>query len=636
METVKETLRILHLDDSESDVQEVNDAVMRAGFIPRATATYTFEQFREALAAGQPLDLILVEPEAAGGKAFPGALALLSLVRSAPNAAPLIFVCRRVNEWFPEEAYRYGASGFVMKQRLDDLAPLLAMIKEQCANSRPPDAFDLWQDPVLTVDAGAPYLVRTANPAFERRSGAPARSFIGRPLSDIDAPQRAFIKAIRGMSLVRVQPRSLIMQADDGHECWLDVQCIPMTREGRACIVIMARETTNSHRDEETVQRLQEQLFRSQKMHSVAVLASGIAHDFNNILTGIFGSAELARLSLDPDHPAYADLDTIVQASQRAAGLTKELLTYAGRGSRDAEVADLNEMVTNILIILRSQVSKSIIVRKALAPEAPKICVNVPEIQQVLMNLCINASEAMSDHGGVLSIVTDRAILDSSDCVRMEYGAPEPGEYAVFEVVDTGAGLPDVTRGRLFEAFFSTKGRDRGLGLAAVLRIVVAHRGAISVDRNPDGGTIFRVFLPATVRTVPERAASPESANHQRRTILFVDDEEMLRSLGQRSLEHLGYRVLLAADGIEAVRLYRQHEAEIDLVVLDLSMPRKGGEDAYREMRAIRTDVRVLLSCGYDQQSAIDKFAPDKLVGFLAKPFGMDQLARAVEQALSA
>ncbi|MHB1586431.1 MAG: response regulator [Acidiferrobacteraceae bacterium] len=635
METSKETLSILHLDDSESDLQGVNDAIMRAGFIPHSTATHTPEQFREALDAHPPFDLILVEPEAAGGKALPGALALLSLVRSTPNAAPLIFVGRRIDEWFSEEAYRYGASGFVMKQQLDELAPLLAMIKAQRVDARPLDGFDLCQDPVLIVDADAPYLVRSANPAFERRSGGPLRSFVGRPLSDIDGPQRAFLKAVRSLSLANAQPRSSIMQADNGHECWLDVQCIPVIREGHACTVIMARETTNSHRDEETVQRFQEQLVRSQKMHSVAILASGIAHDFNNILTGIFGSAELARLSLDHDHPAYADLDTIVQASQRAAGLTKELLTYAGRGSRDAEVSDLNQMVTNILVILRSQVSKSIIVRKALAPEAPKICVNVPEIQQVLMNLCINASEAMSDHGGVLSIVTDRAVLDSSDCVQLAYGAPEPGEYAVFEVVDTGGGLPDVARGRLFEPFFSTKGRDRGLGLAAVLRIVVAHRGAISVDSNPDGGTIFRVLLPATAHTVPERSDPPENATHQRRTILFVDDEEVLRSLGHRSLEHLGYRVLLAADGIEAVRLYRQHQAEIDLVVLDLSMPRKGGEDAYREMRAIRSDVRVLLSCGYDQQSAIDKFAPDKLVGFLAKPFGMDQLARAVERALS-
>lgn len=628
---------MLQLDDSDGDLRETSNAVMRSGFIPRMTAIHTLEKFNEYLNTGEPFDAFLVEPDAvAHPDPIRGPLALLDAVRSRPDPVPLIFIARRLDDRLAEEAYRHGAFGFVLKKELDQLGPLLGMIgRHHLALDPPLDILHLCHDPIVVVEVDAPHTIRFVNPAFERRSGCPAGDIMGHPLSSAHGPQQTFLAAIKSVTGASGPGRVTVHQVKGGGECWLDAQRIPLVCDNRRCIAIMARETTSCHRDSDTVQRLREQLFRSEKMHSVAVLASGIAHDFNNILTGILGSAELARISLDPGHPAYADLDTIVQASQRAAGLTKELLSYASGGSRDVEVADLNQMVTNILVILRSQVSKSIVVRKTLALDTPKVCVNVSEIQQVLMNLCLNASEAMSDRGGgVLSIVTDRAILDQAACAKMKYGVLEPGEYAVFDVVDTGPGLPDVPLGQLFEPFFSTNGPDRGLGLAAVLRTVTAHRGAISVYSNPEGGSSFRVFLPATARTLPQRDGSTSRVKHQRRTILFVDDEEMLRSLGQRCLEHLGYRVLLAADGIEAVRLYHEHEAEIDLVVLDLSMPRKGGEDAYREMRAIRPDIRVLLSCGYDQQSAIEKFAPDGLVGFLAKPFGMDQLVREVEQAL--
>ncbi|MHB1528752.1 MAG: hybrid sensor histidine kinase/response regulator [Acidiferrobacteraceae bacterium] len=641
---MKATIRMLQLDSSDMDLQEARNAVMRAGFVPRTTAIHTLEKFNEHLNAGESFDVLLVEPDTAvHPDPVRGPLALLDAVQSRPDPIPLIFVARRLNERLAEEAYRHGAFGFVLKKKLDQLGPLLGMIgsphPELDSSLNMLDSslniLHLCHDPVVVVEAEVPHTIRFANPAFERRSGCVAGDIVGHPLSSVDGPQRAFLAAIKSVTGVSGPGRVTVHKTEGEYECWLDAQRIPVACDNGPCVAIMARETTSCHRDDETVQWLREQLFRSQKMHSVAVLASGIAHDLNNILTGIFGSAELARMSLDPGHPACEDLDTIVQASQRAASLTKELLSYAFGGSRDAEVVDLNQMVTNILVILRSQVSKSVIVRKALALDAPKVCVNVPEIQQVLMNLCLNASKAMSDRGGgVLSIVTDRAVLDQGACTQMEYGVPSPGEYAVFEVVDTGPGLPDVAPGQLFQPFFSTQGAEQGLGLAAVLRIVTAHRGAIRVYSDREEGSSFRVFLPATAQTLPKSDESPRRATQQQRTILFVDDEEMLRSFGRRCLEHFGYRVLLAADGVEAVRMYHEHKAEIDLVVLDLSMPRKGGEDAYREMQAIRPDVRVLLSCGYDQQSAVEKLAPDGPVAFLAKPFGMDQLVREVERAL--
>lgn len=625
---MSETLKVLQLDDSDPEIQEVAHAVMRDGLVPEVTAVADLQGLRKTLADGIAFDVVFAEPEVTEQDP----LGMLDMVRGARHPAPVIFVARRADDRLAEEAVRRGAIGFVLKRDLERLAPLLRLID---AGASPPPGFELLAragDPALVLDDR--HAIYFVNRAFVRRSGIPRSAALGRPILGLAGGDAVFLEALRKAS-PEIGSRKTVGHVADGHECWLDVQWLDLPSDAHRYRVLLAREVTQGHRDEEAVQRLQEQLVRSQKQQSVAVLASGIAHDFNNILTGIFGSAELARLSLSPDHPAYADLDTIVHASQRAAELTKELLSYASKGARGAEVVDINQMVTNILVILRSQVSKSIIVRKALAPRVPKVLVNAPEIQQVLMNLCLNASEAMAERGGILSIVTDHVVLDRAGCRRIEHGVPEPGEYATFEVVDTGPGIADEVRPFLFQPFFSTKGRDRGLGLAAVLRIVTAHGGAMDIRSNPDEGTVVRVLLPATLSRPPEPGLRTHKVARRQQTILFVDDEEMLRSLGKRGLEHLGYRVLLAADGIEAVRLYREHLAEIDLVVLDLSMPRKGGEDAYQEMRTVRADVRILLSCGYDQQSAAEKFAPGNLVGFLAKPFGMDQLAEQVERALS-
>jgi signal transduction histidine kinase/ActR/RegA family two-component response regulator len=429
----------------------------------------------------------------------------------------------------------------------------------------------------------------------------------------------------------------MVNYTKDGKEIWIDLQIVPIRDETDTIghWVSIARDITKRKQEDQTRARLQEQLFQSQKMESIVVLAGGIAHDFNNILTGILGSAELARMSLEPSHAAYIDLETIIKAAQRAAALTKELLEYAGSGKTAHELVDLNEMVTSILVILRSQMPKSIIVRKALMPGVPAVDADPVQLQQVMMNLCLNASEAMSERGGILSITTDKVTLSKEDVARCLYSPPAPGAFAVFEVSDTGSGMDEATLARIFEPFFSTKSQGRGLGLAAVVNIVKTHRGGIEVISTPGEGSTFRVYLPATAKQWPKEIVERQSQSRGTQTILFVDDEEMLRSLSKRALEQFGYRVLLAADGVEAVRLYREHEHEIDLVVLDLSMPRKGGEDAFQEMHAINASVKVLLCCGYNEALANKKIATENLVGFLPKPFGLETLAQTVQNALN-
>ncbi len=422
-----------------------------------------------------------------------------------------------------------------------------------------------------------------------------------------------------------------------GKETWWSIRIAPLPFDndiGRH-YVVSARDVSQVRGDRLAKSRLEDQLFQSQKLESIGVLASGIAHDFNNILTGIVGSTELIKMTLPHPHPAHEDLDNIMQAAQRAAGLTRELLAYASSNQQPSELINLNQMVTSILVILRSQMSRSIIVRKALMPDVPSVEADAVQVQQVMMNLCLNASDAMREQGGVLSITTDRIELDEEQCDACTYLRPRPGTYASFEVTDTGAGMTPAQMERIFAPFYTTKPHGRGLGLAAVRNIVKLHHGGIQVVSDPGHGTTVRIFLPASKKHAPATRTVQSSGQGGTQTILFVDDEEVLRSLGQRALERFGYRVLLAADGIEAVRLFREHVNEIDLVILDLSMPRKGGEDAYQEMRNIRTDLRILLCCGYNEAIANTKIAGDNVVGFLPKPWGIDTLADTVQSALS-
>lgn len=490
---------------------------------------------------------------------------------------------------------------------------------------------------IIEADQGEPRII-FANRAAGALAGADGEDLVGQHpralYAAFAAPSaRDLDQAFSGDSIVE---RELSAMAS-GKEIWWLIRVVPLYIEqglGRH-FVLTARDVSQQKGDRTAKSRLEDQLFQSQKLESIGVLASGIAHDFNNILTGVVGSTELIKMTLPHPHPAHEDLDNIMQAAQRAAGLTRELLAYASTNKQPSEIINVNQMVTGILVILRSQMSRSIIVRKALMPDVPSVEADAVQVQQVMMNLCLNASDAMREQGGILSITTDKVDLDEEQCEACTYLHPEPGVYAVFEVTDTGSGMTPAQLDRIFSPFFTTKPHGRGLGLAAVRNIVKLHRGGIQVVSDPGHGTTIRIFLPASNKHAPLAPTAQTSGQGGTQTILFVDDEEVLRSLGQRALERFGYRVLLAADGIEAVRTFREHAKEIDLVILDLSMPRKGGEDAYQEMRNIRADLKVLLCCGYNEAIANSKIAGEDVVGFLPKPWGIDTLADTVQSALN-
>ena len=537
-------------------------------------------------------------------------------------------------------AIRWGAVDYL--GRLDERrlgARLHGFVLVQTDKDLLTEAFSYMEESLLIarMRPGDGYDILYRNPACVRRMGHQGTGSGDRLLYLSPGPRtdmRKLDEIRHEMKAGHPVRAELIDYRSDGEMIWTEFSASPLSNPDYWIAIF--RDVTRRHESEDGAQRLRELVIKSQKHENTAVLAAGIAHDFNNILTGIVGSAELAHLALPAEHAVQADIETIIQASQRAAELNRELLNFAGPGKGSLEVVYLNSMVTTMLVILRSQMQKSIVVRKALRPDVPPIEADPAEIQQVMLNLCLNASEAMADCGGTLSITTDRLDIQESDRHGFAYGWPRVGTHAVFEVADTGRGMePDLTQ-RVFEPFFTTKEGARGIGLSVVLSIVKAYRGGIDIDTVPGKGTTIRVVLPAA----PERERrSPVEVHRympmESPTILFVDDEEMLRSLAQRALAPQGYRVLVAPDGIEGVRIFRENMAHIDLVILDLSMPRKGGEDAFKEMQALDAHIPVLLCCGYDEASAQQKTSGSRFAGYLSKPFGVGTLIDTVRDTLS-
>jgi two-component system, cell cycle sensor histidine kinase and response regulator CckA len=404
-----------------------------------------------------------------------------------------------------------------------------------------------------------------------------------------------------------------------------------------AGVTFTALDITGRKRAEEERLQLERQIQHVQKLESLGVLAGGIAHDFNNLLMAILGHADLALMGLSPAAPARASLDGIVKASRRAAELCQQMLAYSGRGRFVVQTLDLAEVVREMAHMLEVSVSKKAVLRYDFPPGLPGVEADATQLRQVIMNLVLNASEAIGERSGVIAVVTgamrcDRAYLAGT---TLHEEIPE-GLYVFLEVTDTGCGMDAATRTRIFDPFFTTKFTGRGLGLAAVLGIVRGHKGAIKVYSEPGKGSTFKVLFPALRRSAEEarHMTAPASGWRGAGTILLVDDEETIRSLGTQMLQHLGFTVLTAADGREALEVFRAHGAAIACVLLDLTMPHMDGAEAFRELRRLREDVRVVLSSGYSEQEVTQRFVGKGLAGFIQKPYQSEALAAVLRRVL--
>ena len=399
-------------------------------------------------------------------------------------------------------------------------------------------------------------------------------------------------------------------------------------------VIGAAADITDRERSEAARLKLERRLLHAQKLEGLGVLAGGIAHDFNNLLMAVLGNLDLALEDLSPASPARAGIENAVRASRRAADLTRQMLAYAGEGHCVVQDLDLSRLVEENAHILKAAISKNVALSPRLEPRMPPIQADAGQIQQVVMNLLTNASEAMGERGGTVTLTTGAQVCNARCLSRSRLEEkPEPGLFAWLAVSDTGCGMDDRTKARLFDPFFTTKFKGRGLGMSAVLGIVRGHGGAIIVESEPALGTTIVVMFPATVapcRSSCDAPSFPAVAARRAQqapagTILVVDDEEQVRSLCVAMLRRAGYQTAAAADGEEALAVFRGRPDEFACVLLDLTMPRLDGIATYEAMRSIREDVKVILCTGYDEQ-AVEGFGRRGLAGFIQKPYDIQQL----------
>jgi len=365
---------------------------------------------------------------------------------------------------------------------------------------------------------------------------------------------------------------------------------------------------------------LEHQFREAQKFETVGELAAGVAHDFNNLLTSIMGNASLVLGELPSDSNYRDRLRDVVHASHRAADLTRQLLAYSGKGRHFMQKVELSGLVRRIRELIEAAIPKKIALQLLLAPDLPSTEADANQVQQVILNLVSNAAEAIAEEIGTITIQT----------------GIEPEDGVFLEVADTGCGMDAETKDRIFDPFFTTKFTGRGLGLAAVAGIVRSHKGSVRVTSAPNRGSAFRVYFPCEAAVpkpaVQHSAAAASSGSH---TVLVVDDEEMVRRVAQASLEIRGHKVLLAHNGLEAIRAAGEHP-EIGIVLLDLTMPVMGGEEAIDRILAARPGVKVIVSTGYGHREAAARFGRKNVAGFLQKPYTSKQLADKIAAAMAA
>ena len=389
--------------------------------------------------------------------------------------------------------------------------------------------------------------------------------------------------------------------------------------------------TLGIYRDVSDKKRLEAQLQQAQKMEAIGTLAGGVAHNFNNLLMGIMGYTSLMLFGTDPDHPNHKRLKNIEKQVESGSKLTSQLLGYAREGRYEVNLISLNQLVEETSGTF-GMTKKEITVHQKLSEKLYGIKADQGQIEQVLLNLYVNAADAMPG-GGDLFLKTIN--VADKDITGKPYKV-KPGNYVLLTVKDTGVGMDKETKDRIFEPFFTTKGLagGTGLGMASAYGIIKGHGGYVDVDSKIGEGTIFSICLPATEKMIKEKKVLSDELVKGKGTVLLVDDEEMVLDAGEETLKHLGYEVLLAEDGQEALELYKKNQNKIDMVLLDMIMPVMGGGETFDRMKEINTNVKVLLSSGYSIEGEAKEILKRGCDAFIQKPFKPEQLSQKIREIL--
>jgi PAS domain S-box-containing protein len=518
---------------------------------------------------------------------------------------------------------------------LRDIRPRLAWEQSlREAERRYRDLFNNTPDNLfrIAIEPDGGFRLEDVNPAQGRALGLEREAMIGKRLEEL-LPPPLFERISENYRRCIASGENLAYQevADlPQGRTWFETLLVPI-REGSGEIHHLVGFSRNITERKST----EEALLQASKMESLGVLAGGIAHDFNNLLAAILGNLNLAQ-EYSEGSPARPFLETAEKTVLRASDLTRQMLAYSGKGRFVVMPLDVNQVVCDLTQLLQVSISKRIRLNLELAPAQLTIEADAAQVQQVIMNLVTNASDAIGDQEGVITLRTEARELDERQLVLSCPGQKlAPGGYVVVEVVDDGCGMTPEVQARIFDPFFSTKATGRGLGLSALLGILRGHGAGLKITSEPGRGSTFQILFPASLASLPELPrmidSSPPGFSG---TALVVDDEPTLRNTASAALQSMGFQVLAAEDGEAALACYQRHSDVIRLVLMDLTMPRMGGLEASEVLHRLDPGLPIILSSGYSEQEALKPVSGGRLAGFLQKPYTIPDLHRLVAKVL--
>jgi two-component system cell cycle sensor histidine kinase/response regulator CckA len=636
-------IRVLHLEDSLRDAELIRGKLDLAGVSCDVVLTNSRESFDAALRR-QSFDLVLCDYNVPG---YDGVSALTRVKEVQPEA-PVIIISGTVGEEEAVKCLHAGATDYLLKQRLERLAAAVRRaIQETDDRRRRKEAEDaLLQRErrlssiyeavadmlfYLAVEDDGGYRFLSVNPAFVSATGLAYDRVIGERIETV-FPQPTLATAIDHFDRARRERRVVRWEASaefPAGELTGDVSVAPVFDAAGRCTHLVGAVHDLTER-----RQLEAQLRHAQKMESVGQLAGGIAHDFNNLLTVINGLAQLVLEQVkDGDEQLREDMEEIRRAGERAAALTRQLLTFSRKQILQPQILDLNVVVAEMIGMLRRLLGEDVELSIRAANDPLRIKADRGQIEQVLANLAVNARDAMPSGG---SLVIDTRQMEIGAASEQHQCPLPPGRYVVLTVSDTGTGMDESTRQRIFEPFFTTKGpgRGTGLGLSTVYGIVKETGGFIKVESTVGRGSSFTIYLPLAMQPSIANGSSTGTASTGTETILIVEDVVGLRTLIARALKSAGYNVLLAATGDEALQLLERTREPVHLVVTDVVMPGMNGRTLADRIRMIRPDTKVLYMSGYTDDVVVRHGVSSGTVPFVSKPFDQAELMRTIRRVL--
>ena len=525
-----------------------------------------------------------------------------------------------------------------LEQRIKDLAKEASELKRteealRKSEERYRNLFDTVSDFIYTHDLNGCFL--TVNRGGAQTLGYKPEDMVGRSISHFMLPE--YRQAFYDEYLVQINKQGAFngvteYVAKDGTTHYIEYRSVMVRQKGREPYVSgTGRDVTDRITGRNEVRKLEQQLQQAQKMKAIGTLAGGIAHDFNNLLMGILGNTSLMLLDMESNDPRYERLQVIKKHVRLGADLTKQLVAFARGGRYEVKPTDINELIKSTAKMF-GRTKKEIGIHTRYQEGLWIVEVDQGQIEHVLLNLYINAWQAMAGLGD-LYLETENIMLDE------KYAKPytvKPGRYVKISITDSGIGMDKETQLRIFEPFFTTKemGRGMGLGLASVYGIIKNHGGYINVYSEKNEGTTFRVYLPASEKGVPKEKGTVEKTLKGAGLILLVDDEDMIVDVGEQMLKTLGYDVLLARSGKEAVEVYKNNQDKVDLVILDMIMPEMGGGEVYNRLKEIDPEIKTLLSSGYSLNEKASNILARGCNGFIQKPFDLTALSGKIREIL--